>query len=969
MYSILSSVSQSVRLSVSALALVGAAAAPAWAQTAPAPTPAAISVAPAPLSSLVASVNIPYQRFVLKNGLTVLVHTDRKAPIIGVTTYFRVGSKHEPRGRTGFAHLYEHLFFGGSANVPDFDVPLEAVGASTNGSTWYDRTNYVETVPSGALELALFLESDRMGHLLPAVTQDKLDKQRGVVQNEKRQGDNQTFGLLQYVIGDGLFPVGHPYRHSTIGSMADLDAASLTDVRRWFTDHYAPNNAILVLSGDVDAATARPLVEKYFGAIRSGPVVRSVQAGPVTLPAPIRREMTDRVANTRLLRVWSGPGLNDRDAVALSVGMDVLGGLASSRLDNALVRGKEMAISVSAEAEAHEQVSVLQVSMDIRPGVDRAQAEAALDAVIATFLRDGPTPDEVRRSATRTLSHEIDALEVVGGFGGKGTTLAEGLLYSRNPAHYKAELTELARITPEQVRDAMRKWLGRPVLAIGVTPGERTQNGDTMGGWGDEATRPAPTPDPRKPVPPVKTGPARKAPPVAPVGRLAFPALQRATLSNGIPVVLARRTAVPKVIVHISFDAGLAADALDTPGTQGLLLAMLDEGTRAEDGVGQTRNATQVQEDQERLGASISLGTSLDTSSVTLNALAANLSPSLGLMADILRRPALSDADVARVKAQRLASLAQALKSPRSIAAMTLAPILFGPAHPYGMSGDGLGTAQSLSAITPDALRAAQKRWLRPDAARITVVGDITMDHLIPQLEAAFGHWQAPATPRSIKPIDRPAPAPVPRIVLIDRPQSPQSVILGGKVLPITGRTADMEALDLANEVLGAGFLSRLNTDIREDKGWSYGVSTGVRLALGQRSLILSAPVQTDRTGDALRAMIADMKAFPAKAKVTPVELQRVTEGNILSLPSAYETNAQVLGTIATNDLLGRPDNYVTTQPARLRAVTAAKLDAMAAQHLQPDGMVFVIVGDRAKVEPQLKDAGLPVEIATPPGQ
>ncbi len=317
---------------------------------APAPAPAAKPAPqPAPLGELVAKVDIPYDKFVLDNGLTVLVHTDRKAPIVGVTLYYRVGSKHEPKGRTGFAHLFEHLMFGGSENVPNFDIPLEGAGSTpTNGSTWYDRTNYVETVPTGATELALMMESDRMGHLLGAVSQDKLDKQRGVVQNEKRQGDNDTYGLAEYAIGDGLFPVGHPYRHSTIGSMADLDAASLADVRGWFTGNYAPNNVVLVLSGDIDTATARPLVEKWFGAIPRGPAVRKVEAGPVTLAAPVKREMTDQVPLTRVYRVWSGPGLNDPDAPALEVGLKVLGGLSSSRLDNALVRGKGVATSVSA---------------------------------------------------------------------------------------------------------------------------------------------------------------------------------------------------------------------------------------------------------------------------------------------------------------------------------------------------------------------------------------------------------------------------------------------------------------------------------------------------------------------------------------------------------------------------------------------------------------------------------------------
>jgi zinc protease len=407
------------RLVASALAIALTASIPVQAQQAE----------PAPLSELVAEVDIPYETFTLANGLTTIVHTDRKAPIVGVTIYYRVGSKHEPRGRTGFAHLFEHLMFGGSENVENFDVPLEAAGSTpTNGSTWYDRTNYVETVPTGALDLALFMESDRMGHLLGAVTQDKLDKQRGVVQNEKRQGDNQPYGLVDYKLGDALFPVGHPYRHSTIGSMADLEAASLVDVRKWFNDHYAPNNVVLVLAGDIDTATARPLVERWFGDIPRGPEVRQLDTGPVALAAPLREEMADQVPVTRIYRAWTGPAWSDADAVPLKVGMHVLGGLASSRLDTVLVRGEQLAVRVSASALQHEQISMLSADMDVKPGVDAAVAEARFDQVIAELLAAGPTEDELARAATQIVSQEIGALEQVGGFYGKGATLAEGLL-------------------------------------------------------------------------------------------------------------------------------------------------------------------------------------------------------------------------------------------------------------------------------------------------------------------------------------------------------------------------------------------------------------------------------------------------------------------------------------------------------------------------------------------------------------
>lgn len=936
------------------------------AQTGPvasAPTPApqaAAEPAPASLSQLVSAVDIPFETFTLANGLKVIVHTDRKAPIVGVTTYYRVGSKHEPKGRTGFAHLFEHLMFGGSENVPNFDIPLEGAGStSTNGSTWYDRTNYVETVPKGALDLALFMESDRMGHLLGAVSQDKLDKQRGVVQNEKRQGDNQPYGLEDYAVGDALFPVGHPYRHSTIGSMADLSAASLTDVRKWFTDNYAPNNAVLALTGDIDAATARPLVEKWFGDIKAGPVVPTVAAPPVTLGAPVTRDIADQVPNLKLTRSWSGPGINDADAEALMVGLDVLGGLASSRLDNALVRGSEQAVQVSASAQQHEQLSFLQVSMMVKDGVARADAERALDGVIAKFLAEGPTEDEVRRSATRLVSQEIGQLEQVGDFGGKGMTLAEGLLYSGDPAAYKKQLEKIAALTPAEVKAAMNRWLARPVVAINTVPGTRTEKGETMGGWGDEATSPPPKPDAKKPAPRLVTGPARTAPPVAPVGDLSFPAIERAKLANGVPVTLVRRTSVPKVAMSLNFDAGTAADALDRPGTQSLMLALLDEGTT-------TRDATQIAEAQERLGASISAAPGVDSSAVSMSALSANLAPSLALLADVVKNPAFRDADVSRVRDQRLSQIAQVESNPAALASRALAPILFGAGHPYGLPGDGLGFKADVSAQTAASLKAAHDRWIRPETMKITVVGDITMDALLPMLNASFGGWAAPAgVALPVKELNKPAPTARPRIVLIDRPNSPQSVIVAGRVLPLTGRDQNLEALDLANEVLGGGFLSRLNSNLREDKGWSYGVGSSVSSPVGTRALVLRAPVQADRTGDSIKLLIADMAAFPSTRPVDAVELARVTDGNVRGLPNRFQTNAQVLGAVVNNERLGRPDNYISTLASRYRAIDAKAIDAMAKTYLGSEGLTFVVVGDRKVVEPQLESVGLPVEVAS----
>ncbi|MCZ8369842.1 MAG: pitrilysin family protein [Porphyrobacter sp.] len=944
--------------SLSALALVlSAPSAPVMAKPkAPAPAAAATAPqAPADLPTLVSQVKIPFEKFELENGLTVVVHEDRKSPVVGVTTYYRVGSKSEPRGRTGFAHLFEHLMFGGSENVENFDIPLEAAGStSTNGSTWYDRTNYVETVPTGALDLALFMESDRMGYLLGAVTQDKLDKQRGVVQNEKRQGDNAPYGLVEYKLAEGLLPVGHPYRHSTIGSMADLDAASLTDVRKWFTDNYAPNNVVLVLAGDIDAKTARPMVERWFGAIPRGPEVARTTAQPVTLAAEKRETITDQVPVTRIMKNWTGPAITDPDAVPLAAGLTVLGGLASSRLDNALVRGDELAVSVTASALQFEQLSFLQAQMDVKPGVDPAAAEAKFNAIIAELVARGPTPDELTRAATQIVSGQIGALEEVGGFGGKGMTLAEGLLYTGDAAHYKKELETVARLTPAQVQAALQRWLGRPAYTLTIQPGERTLDGARMGGWGDEDTAGAIAPDPKTPIPVTRTAPPREAPAVSPVGALTFPAVETARLSNGIEVALARRTAIPKISMAITFDAGNAADGAARAGTQSLMMGLLDEGTLS-------LTAEQIAIEQERLGASISTGTGTDTSTVQLTALTANLAPSLALVADIVRNPAFKPEDVARAKGQQLAGIAQERANPFGLAQRAIGPILYGPDHPYGNVG-ARGLPEVVSSLDAAALRAEHGRWLRPDNARITVVGDIAMPELVASLEKSFGNWQAPAGAKPQKNLDAAVPAARPRVVVIDRPNSPQSVLLLGRVLPVRGTQGGLEALDLANEVIGDGFLSRLNMDLREEKGWTYGIRSGLTAGVGPRAFTVFSPVQSDRTADSIKAILENLSTFPASKGVDQTELQRVTEGNVRGLPNRFQTNGQVLSAILGNQLLGRPGDYQTKLPDIYRGIDAAGIDAAAREYLGSGNLVIVVVGDRKQIDGQIATLDMPVE-------
>ena len=924
---------------------------------------AAATGEPAPVSELIESVSIPYEEFKLDNGLTVLVHEDRKAPVVGVSIWYKVGSKHEPDGKTGFAHLFEHLMFNGSENAPgDFFEPLQQVGATDfNGTTWFDRTNYFETVPTGALDRALMLESDRMGYLLGAVTQEKLDNQIGVVQNEKRQGDNQPYGLVEYEQLENLYPSGHPYHHSTIGSMDDLSSATLDDVKGWFRDHYGPNNAVLVLAGDIDTATAREKVTKWFGAIPAGPAIGPVAAPVPDLPEPKAKTIYDRVASPRIYRMWAVPGLDNPDYIPLSMGATVLGGLASSRLDNALVREQQVAVRVVASAQIFAQAGQFVVYADAKPGVSQEQLAAALDAEIAKFVADGPTEDELQRATTTYAAGQIRGLEQVGGFSGKAPTLAEGLLYSGDPAEYKDVLETAATMTPERVRDVTAKWLSRPVFALTVEPGDRKEGGENRGGFytGPESGLAGPafysSPLSLQGGAAVAEADRSQLPEVGELKPLDFPDIERATLSNGMEVYFARRDAVPTVSVRMIFDAGYAADPKDKLGIQSMMLSLMDEGTTNLD-------STELAIAKERLGANLYTSANADTTSVGLDAMSPNLAPSLELMADYVRNPAFDPREMERVRAQQLTRIQNELNNPGAIAQRAIAPILFGDQHPYRIPPSGTGSAAVVEALTAQEVRNFHQTWLRPDLARVFVVGDTTLAEATRLLEASFGNWQAPATPAPEKSFDAAIPAPEQRIVLIDRPNSPQSIIVAGRVLEQKG-TDDLILLNAANEVFGGGFLSRINMNLRETKGWSYGVQSWVSQPLDRSSFMIYAPVQADRTADSIVELRNDLSAYTTDEGVTAEELTRLINGNVRELPGQFETSGDVLSGMVNIVTYGRPDDYYETLAARYQGLSVEQLDAQARANLLGDDLVFVIVGDASVVEPQLEAVGLPVEV------
>jgi predicted Zn-dependent peptidase len=448
-------------------------------------------------------------------------------------------------------------------------------------------------------------------------------------------------------------------------------------------------------------------------------------------------------------------------------------------------------------------------------------------------------------------------------------------------------------------------------------------------------------------------------PPVGEVPNIDFPAIERATLSNGIPVVYARRATVPTIRIAMEFDAGNAADPAEALGTQSLMLGLMTEGTTS-------RTSVQIAEEQERLGASVSAAAAQDRTVLSLSALSPNLALSLDLFADIVRNPAFAPAEVERLRARQLSRIGSELTSPASMAQRALLPALYGSAHPYGRPFTGTGDAAAVKAVSRNDLISFHQRWIRPDAAQIFAVGDIPLADLVRQLESRLGSWQNPSQPRGTKNF---AAAPAKggsRIILIDRPQSPQSMILAGTVLPVTGTADEVLALNAANEVLGGDFLARINQDLRETRGWSYGVRSNIQMMENRLPLLIQAPVQTNQTGPSVKALIEHFRGFTTSKGVTPAELTRVISGNTRQLAGRFETSSAILSAMRSNALFRRPDNFWETVGDRYRSMSAQTLDQAARQSIDPGNLVFVVVGDAAVVRPQLEKVGLPVEIVTP---
>jgi zinc protease len=885
--------------------------------------------------------NIVSEKYRLANGLEVILAEDHRLPVVAVNVWYHVGPANEEPGRTGFAHLFEHMMFQGSKHVAGKfgDALLERAGASNmNGTTDFDRTNYYETVPSNQLELALWLESDRMGYLLEQLDQRNLSNQQDVVRNERRQNtENRPYGIVEEALFGNLFPASHPYHADVIGSHADIQAAQLEDVRNFYRRYYAPHNATVAVAGDFDKAQAHGLVAKYFGALKNG--AQATAAGAKTrvsiprIASQRRAVIHDHVELERVDMAWITPLIFRPGDAEADLAAFILGGGRSSRLYKKLVYQLQIAQGVSARHQGLTLGSVFQLQATARPGHTAAELEKAIDEEMERFRREGPTEAELEgarnsveaRMMTRleTLNGVADRLNYYNHYLGKPDFLAQDLERYR-----KVKAATLRRFAEEHLKTSARVVVyclpGQPDLGpdVPATPSENASN--TVAAESVNADEPW-----RKEVP--KPGASRP---------LELPAPQTFELANGMKILLAARPGMPMVAARLVVRTGSDSNPLDRPGLASFTAAMLDQGTAS-------RSALQIADEAERMGATLERDSTMDASYIAVRSLKKSFPAALSLLADVVLHPSFPPEEIARQRANRLASLVQLRANAAMVADQVMSAALYGPRHPYGYPE--MGTEESIRVADREDLLAFWKKSFVPNNAALVVAGDISSSELQALAEKELGAWQSAATTRA----ELGSPAqPAARLVLVDKPGAAQTQLRVGLV-GAPRSTPDFAALEIMNASLGGLFSSRINLNLREEKGYTYGAYSNFAYRRSAGPFQVRTGVRTDSTAPAVTEIFKEIRRM-AESSPSSEELTLAKNSQVLSLPGRFETTSQMVASFSNVYVYDLGLDYFTRLPALLSGVDSEAVRAAARKYLVPEKMVVVAVGDRARIEPEL---------------
>ena len=882
------------------------------------------------------NIDIPYKKFVLENGLTVIVHEDHKLPIASFNIWYHVGSKNEKQGKTGFAHLFEHIMFTSTEHWSNFDEVMQTVGGgNNNGTTNNDRTNYFETFTNTGLERVLWVEADRMGFLLKGLDSTKIEIQRGVVQNEKRQGDNQPYAIAEELTVKATYPSGHPYSWTVIGSMADLSAASVNDVKEWFRTYYGPNNAVVAIAGDVNAENVMELVKKYFGEIPASPPIAKFTQNIAKMKGLTYQQAQDRVPQARLQKTWNVPAWGTVELTQLNLLGDILTNGKSSRLYKRLVLDEDLATNVFFYTNEGEIGGQFYLFADAKPGVSLKKINNIINEELKKIFTTGVTVEEVERTKTNYFVQLLKGLETIGGFGGKSDWLAMSETYGGSPDAYKTILEYIKKANPAGTKKVANDWLSDGEYVLEILP------------YPDFTT--------------IETKIDRTAmPPVAKPSAARFPAIKTFSLSNGLKVYLAEKHELPLVNMITTFGGGFTADKFAQLGTAKMTGTMMLEGTA-------TKTGTQISDLLNSLGTTLYSSAGVDNSVINMSCLKTSFDASLALYSDVLLHPSFPEKDFERVKKEQLLAIDQEKASPGRLGRRVLPALLYPADHAYNMPLTGTGTAESVAKISRNSLQKFHETWFVPNNGFMVVVGDITEAELKTKLEKSLVNWKSKATP-AIAIGDAPLAA-SPAVYIIDKPEASQSQIFAGHT-SLSAKDKDIDAFGLMNNILGGTFLSRLNMNLREDKHWSYGAGSNISPTKGPGMFLANTGVQTDKTKESVVEILKELTQINDSKPIAQDEFEKERNGAILSIPGDWQTNNGIIGFLQRSILFDRGLDYPNQYATNLENLSLSDMHNVAKKVVKAQNLTWLIVGDRAKIESGIRELNLgPVKILDKDGK
>jgi len=884
---------------------------------------------------------INVKEYKLKNGLTVVMHQDHSTPIVAVNMFYHVGSKNEAPGRTGFAHLFEHMMFQGSGNYIDGWRAVDEMGGNVNGTTDQDRTFYFETIPSNMLERTLYMEADRMGNLLDAMDQAKLDNQRDVVKNERRQRvDNVPYGAMSEMQLEVMYPEGHPYRWDVIGSMADLSAASIDDVKSFFRTYYVPNNTVMAISGDFNEAQTKAWVEKYFGKIKAGKAIVRPNVPEPQLSGIVRKSYEDPFANaSRLSLTWASIPQFAPDEAPLDVLASILSNGRGSRLQSNLLYKNELVSNVGAGNSTSEIAGLFQITATARPGKTLDEIESAINTELERIKKDGPTADEVNRSITQREAQAIYGLQTVFG---KGSALANYAGYLGQPNYFQANLDRYRKVTADDVKRVANKYLGANHLVLTAVPAKTPPPPA-------KTDKPASTETKKKDTALIAKQEAM-LPKIGPDPKIKLPAIEKTSLSNGLKVWIVNKPGLPIVSMNMVINAGATLESADKSGVASMTASMLNQGTK-------TRSALDISNGLQAIGASVGSGASFDASTVSLQTLTKNLDSALGYFADEVVNPAFPDTEFKSLKGRVMNSFRQRRASATAVAGVVYDKVLYGD-QVYGrqLTGD----EKTVAAMGRDDLANFYAANYRPNNATLIVVGDVQSADIKARLEKAFAGWK-PGDVKAASVSDQHMAA-KPAIYLVDKPGAAQSSVSIGTV-GIDRSNPDYYAVQVMNSILGGGGTARLFMNLREDKGYTYGAYSRFTYRRAAGPFSASGEIQTISTKEAVQEFLKELNGMRGTRPITQAELDVNKQSFIRRFPAGFETAGGISGQLANLVVYGLPDSYFNDYIAKIGAVTIDDVNRVANKYLDPSKMAIVIVGDRKVIEPGLKELGWPMMI------